>query len=172
MTIHNLTIASMSRAFSGLGWWTKIVRIFFRPCDGANGDSSNPVLDHYCYNHIGHPDPGIINGKYNLQDEVLVAPQGAEFIDKDWVHGTYDPHRDDRRCKRLNSRSQSKVDEIPEDASARWGRKSYKMSREVEACRCCGKHQLGAIEVCRHRTISSEVSSLTIESSIKYVDPK
>lgn len=67
-------IASMNRASTGLGWWTKIVRIFFRPCNGSDGDLSNPVLNHYCYNHIDRYDPGIVNGKYNLQDEVLVAP--------------------------------------------------------------------------------------------------
>jgi hypothetical protein len=157
MTIHNLTLLSTNRLFLRLTESTTNVRIFYRPCCGADGEVFDKISDHYCYNHsesAHHITPSL---------KVLSATQNAQFIDMDWVRGKYDPLRKNKP-----------MELVTDDYSRKGGQKSFKMSSEVEACRCGGKHQLSAVKVSSlHSDVHVPRDCLAgIQSLISYVASK
>jgi len=134
VTIHNLTMILTDRAFAGLTDTTTTVRIFYRPCTGSDGEVEDKIWDHYCYGHCPDNDRRIADP--TPSPAILSSPQNAEFIDMDWVAGKYEPLRDNKSLQRAAGME-----------SENSGMKSFKMAKEVDACRCCGKHQLSAAEV-------------------------
>jgi hypothetical protein len=159
VTIHNLTMILTDRAFAGLTETTTTVRIFYRPCTGSDGEvkDKDKIWDHYCYGHC--PDNNRRIADPTPSPAVLSSPQNAEFIDMDWVSGKYDPLRDNKSLQLAGGLG-----------SENWGKKSFKMANEVDACRCCGKHQLSAVEVSTSGL--SQETTADIQSSIGPVVPK
>jgi len=149
ITIHNLTMLSTNRAFVRLSQSTKSVRIFYRPCSGSDGEVTDKIWDHYCHNHRDEHNKGIVDGKLKLSDAILRSGCNAEFIDMDWVRDKYDPTRDDDLSRSLNRQVKRHLEASwwTEEEKKACGKKTFTMSREVEACRCCGKHQLSAAGV-------------------------
>jgi len=173
ITIHNLTMLSTNRAFVGLSLSTKSVRIFYRPCSGADGEVTDKIWDHYCYNHRDEHNKGIVEGKFKLNDAILRSSCNAEFIDMDWVRDKYDPTRDDHLSRSLNRQVRRHLEPSwgTAEETKSCGKKRFKMSREVDACRCCGNHQLSAAEV-SPPCYSRKICSLTFQSSFDIVNPK
>jgi hypothetical protein len=157
ITIHNLTMLNTNRAFVGLSRSTS-VRIFYRPCSGSDGEITDKIWDHYCYNHRDDHNLGIVDGKFKMSDGLLRSGHNAELIDMDWVRGKYDPSRDRQLSSSLNRQLERQLERSwgTNEEKKSWGKKRFKLSRQVDACRCCGKHQLSAAEVslpCYYREI-------------------
>jgi hypothetical protein len=161
LTIHNMTLGMWSRALESIPEWAETsVRAFFRPCTNADADLVAKLFDRYCYNHLGDGNPNIDdNGDIKLGYNILHSRNHLELIDMDWRRGNYEPNRSDRPSRSLNRQIEMYVKESPPLYYSRdpesgllvgrhGGSKSVKMSREVEACGCCGRHQLSAVEVC------------------------
>jgi hypothetical protein len=161
LTIHNMTLGICDRALQSLSSWARTaVRTFFRPCTNADADMIDKLFDRYCYNHLGDGNPNIKeNGDIKLGNRILHSSLPWELIDMDWRRGNYDPNRSDDPSRSLNRQFEMFAKEsspcfhqwdserqhlVGEDGMF----KSVRMSREVEACRCCGRHQLSAAEVC------------------------
>jgi hypothetical protein len=68
-------------------------------------------------------------------------------VDLDWVRGSHDPYRSSEALNAIRAQLDLQMQEYSEEESKTWGKKSIKMSNEVEACRCCKKAQLTATEV-------------------------
>jgi len=157
ITFHNLPLVSLDLACASMAPVTDTsTRIFFRPCTGADGDVTNKVFDNYCYNHRDENDRGITDGKCELSSKMKQSRQEFEFIDIDWLRGKYDPLRDGSLSKSIDQDVQRQVQEESGDVASgnvagvtKIGEKRVRMSREVEPCRCCGKHQLSVVEVSR-----------------------
>jgi hypothetical protein len=152
ITIHNLTMLSTNRAFVGLSR-SASVRIFYRPCSGSDGEVTDKIWDHYCYNHRDEHNLGIIDGKFKMSDGLLRSGHNAELIDMDWVRDKYDSNRDDHLSRSLNRQVRRHLEASwgTEEEKKGWGKKRFKMSREVDACVCCQKRQLSVDEVCPFR---------------------
>jgi hypothetical protein len=154
ITIHNLTMLSTNRAFAGLSRSANSVRIFYRPCSGSDGEITDKIWDHYCYNHRDNHNLGIVDGKFKMSDGLLRSRHNAELIDMDWVRGKYDPLRDDQLSKSLQRQVERQTERSwgTDEEKMSWGKKRFKMSREVDACVCCQKRQLSVEEVCPSST--------------------
>jgi hypothetical protein len=161
LTIHNMTMGLfVDRTLASISPNVPTIRIFFRPCTNADVDLVDKVVDRYCYNHLDDGNPNINdNGDIRLGNKILHSYNNLELIDLDWRRGRYDPDRSDQPSRSLNRQIEMYVKESPPLYYSRdpesgllvgrhGGPKSVKMSREVEACGCCGRHQLSAVEVC------------------------
>jgi len=161
LTIHNMTLGLYDRALDAvLSGRACTLRAFFRPRTNADSDLVDKVFDRYCYNHLTDRKPIINdNGDINLGSKTIRSDNPLELIDIDWRRGAYEPNRSDEPSRSLNRQIQLQVEESS-PRSYSWDSenqtlkrrpaipKSIKMSREVEACSCCGRHQLSAAEVC------------------------
>jgi hypothetical protein len=161
LTIHNMTLGICDRALQSLSPWARTaVRTFFRPCTNADADMIDKLFDRYCYNHLGDGNPIINeNGDIKLSNRILHSSHPWELIDMDWRRGNYDPNRSDEPSRSLIRQFEMFAKE-PSPFYHQWDSErhhlvgghgmfySVKMSREVEACRCYGRHQLSAAEVC------------------------
>lgn len=163
LTIHNITLGISDRTLdSALCGRTPTLRAFFRPCTNADVDLVDKVYDRYCYNHFETGTPNVNdNGDLSLGSKILNSNHPIEFIDIDWVRGSYDPARSGDSAENMNRQVQLQIQAttMPWDQSA--PAKSVKLSREVEACTCCGRHQLSAIEASRSLSTSYNMLQLT-----------
>jgi hypothetical protein len=147
LTIHNLVMISYDRAFRSIDPATATVQAFFRPCAGLDSDIKNKVQSGQCLNHPVSGSVAIADGEFRVNREVLSSPQQIDFVDMDWVRGYHNPLRDDESMNAIRAQVEQQLGEFSEEEKQGWGPKSFKMSSEVEACRCCNKGQLTATEV-------------------------
>jgi hypothetical protein len=147
ITVHNLTLVSSDRVLASIERSTSKVRLFFRPCHLADGEATERIWDNFCYNHRDIHKPGNADDKHMPIMWSLTSRFAVEYIDADWVRGKYDPLRDDTPVRELGENVDQVIQESSEQTRALWGEKTFVMSREVDVCVCCGKHQLSAVEV-------------------------
>jgi hypothetical protein len=150
LTIHNLTLVSIDHALPSPRYDSEgTVRVFFRPCTGADVDVTDKIYDNYCYNHLDKNHLGIVDGTVKLSPRVLESSQSIQFIDMDWVRGKYDHLRDGALSRSIDDQVQHEMQRAPVigNGNRAWGQKHVKISSEVEACESCGRHQLSAVEV-------------------------
>jgi hypothetical protein len=172
LTIHNLVMISFDRACRSINPATKTVQAFFRPCAGADGDLMNKTEAAHCINHPVSGNVDIADGEFRINREVLSTSQQVDLVDMDWVRGNYDPYRSSNALYAMRAQLDLQMQEYSEDESKAWGKKSIKMSNEVEACRCCKKAQLTATEVSRSiRSCGLGRVELILQSSISYCGP-
>jgi len=160
LTIHNTTLGLFNRVLASVPPDFPTLRAFFRPCTNADVDLADKISDRYCYNHLTEGTPNINdNGDLRLGDAALDSRHHIEFIDIDWIRGKYDPARSGDSAQSI----QQQVD-LQMKSKAYFPRakaKSIKLSREAEACVCCGRHQLSGDEVCRSLAALCKTLELT-----------
>jgi len=147
LTIHNLVMISFDRAFRSIDPTTATVQAFFRPCAGLDDDIETKVQSGQCLNHPVSGNVDIADGEFRVSREVLSSPQEIDLVDMDWVRGHYNALRGRESINAIRTQMDQQLGEFPEEEKQGWGQKSFKMSSEVDACRCCNKGQLTATEV-------------------------
>lgn len=149
ITIHNLTVFSCDLVLRSVAPSTTTVQAFFRPCAGADGDlpETSKPSDRYCYNHPIDGKLDIAINGFRLDPQVLSSPQQIDLIDIDWIRRKLNPLRDDGELRTIEGYVEDQIRETPEAERKSWGIKNFKMSSEVEVCKCCQRGQLSAIEV-------------------------